>query len=149
MSRYGKAKFTEAMLTEHALRASRWGSNVTINSVPIPQPFQRVEARRAKPAPVFPGLCVAAGLPRPECEFQFHPLRRWRFDYAFVVPMVAVECDGGLWRKGGGAHSHPLNIERDIEKSNTAVMLGWRILRYAPENLGNAIHDLRIILAKE
>lgn len=29
-------------------------------------------------------------------EFQFHPTRRWRFDYAIPAKKVAVEVDGGV-----------------------------------------------------
>ncbi len=93
--------------------------------------------------PVFPKLCLAAGYPEPEAEYQFHPTRKWRFDYAWPEIKLALEIDGGLWRKGGGAHSHPSNIERDMAKSNAAALLGWRILRYAPEDLATAIIDLR------
>ncbi len=93
--------------------------------------------------PVFPRLCLAAGYPEPEAEYQFHPTRKWRFDYAWPEIKLALEEDGGIWRKGGGAHSHPSNIERDIEKGNAAALLGWRILRYAPEDLALAIIDLR------
>lgn len=122
------------------------GGNVDFN-VPIAQPSNWVRNRRGKGTAVFPALCVAAGLPRPHSEHQFHAVRRWQFDYAFPESKIAVEVEGGIWRNGGGAHSHPLNIERDIEKYNAAAMLGWRVLRYAPENLGNAVHDLRVILA--
>lgn len=119
------------------------GGNVDFN-VPVQQPWARTQR---KSVPVFPNLCVASGLPRPHSEFQFHPVRRWQFDYAFPLSLIAVEVEGGIWRKGGGAHSHPSNIERDLAKYNAAAILGWRILRYAPEDLGNAIHDLRVVLA--
>lgn len=122
------------------------GGNLDFN-VPIVQPTNWVRNRRGKGTAVFPALCVAAGLPRPHSEHQFHAVRRWQFDYAFPEPKIAVEVEGGIWTKGGAGHSHPLGIERDIEKYNAAAMLGWRVLRYAPENLGNAVHDLRIILA--
>ena len=45
-------------------------------------------------------------------EYQFHPTRKWRFDFAHLDRKIAVECEGGIWRQGGGAHSHPLNILR-------------------------------------
>jgi hypothetical protein len=90
-------------------------------------------------------LCKDAGLQLPVPEYEFHPTRKWQFDYAFPLLKIAVEIEGGIWRQGGGAHSHPLNIERDIEKYNAAAILGWRVLRYAPEDIGNAINDLRRI----
>ena len=41
----------------------------------------------------------AAGL-RPESEFRFHKLRRWRFDFAFPDRKIGIECEGGTWSNG-------------------------------------------------
>lgn len=62
-------------------------------------------------------------------EHQFHPLRHYAFDWASPGHKVAVEYEGGIWRGGGGAHSHPTNIERDIDKHNAAQLLGWIVIR--------------------
>ncbi len=151
MARSAHAKHFAELWMAQSRDKSRWSGNLSPD-VPVAQPFHMpVSAaieRQIRKYQVFPSWCVAAGLPRPLIEHRFHGLRRWRFDWAWPVSLIAVECEGGIWRKGGGAHSHPSNIERDLEKYNAAAMLGWRILRYAPEDLGNAIHDLRIILAK-
>lgn len=98
---------------------------------------------KPKTASLFPGMCVAAGYPRPVEEYQFHPTRKWRFDFAWPEKKLAIEQEGAIWQRGGGGHSHPLGIERDIDKYNAAALLGWRILRYAPEDLALAIIDLR------
>ncbi len=84
---------------------------------------------------VFKQLCEDLELPVPVTEHSFHPVRKWRFDYAWPDQMVALEVEGGIWRPGGGAHSRPKNIERDIEKYNTATLMGWRILRVQPAHL--------------
>ena len=60
-------------------------------------------------------------------EFQFHPTRRWRFDYAFPTLQVAVEVDGGVWT--GGRHINPAGYINDMEKLNTAASMGWLVLR--------------------
>lgn len=73
-----------------------------------------------------------------EREYQFHPERKFRFDYAWPEKKIALEVEGGLWRKGGGAHSHPKGILRDIEKYNLATTLGWRVIRvtsHKPEKI--------------
>jgi len=91
----------------------------------------------ASTSPIYPliGLCRTAGLPVPTPEWKFHPGRAWQFDYAWPLHFVALEIEGGIWKKGGGAHSHPLNIERDLEKYSEAAILGWRVLRVPPEAL--------------
>lgn len=68
-------------------------------------------------------------------EHLFHPVRKWRFDLAILSHKIAIEIEGGIWIEGGGAHSHPANIIRDIEKYNAAVLHGWRLIRVVPEDL--------------
>lgn len=78
--------------------------------------------------------------PEPEREFHFHPVRRWKFDFAWPAALVAVEVEGGVFREGGGAHSHPTNIIRDIEKYNTAAFMGWIVVRMAEREInGNPV----------
>lgn len=54
--------------------------------------------------------------------------RKFRADFAWPERRLLVECNGGLWMRGGGAHSRPANIKRDIEKAQWAIRLGWRLL---------------------
>ena len=65
-------------------------------------------------------------------EFQFHPTRRWRFDYAFPTLQVAVEVDGGVWT--GGRHINPAGYINDMEKLNTAASMGWLVLRITTDD---------------
>ncbi len=72
---------------------------------------------------------LAPGLPEPEAEYRFHPTRRWRFDWSWVSCKVAVEIEGNAWNaKGGGRHMQ----DGDLEKYNSAVLAGWRVLRFSP-----------------
>jgi very-short-patch-repair endonuclease len=70
-------------------------------------------------------------------EHRFHPVRRWRFDYAILDYKIAIEKDGGVWMKGGGAHSRPQNILRDMEKLTQAALLGWTVIRRTPDQLSS------------
>ncbi len=90
----------------------------------------------------FSAACKAWGLPVPTREHQFMPGRKWRFDYAWPEHRVAVEMEGGIWMRGGGAHSRPANIERDMEKYNAATLRDWRVLRYSPRRMLDAIPEI-------
>lgn len=68
-----------------------------------------------------------------EREYVFHQSRRWRFDFALVEHLIAIEIEGAIWQRGGGGHSHPSGIESDIEKYNAAAVLGWRVFRFMPD----------------
>lgn len=70
-----------------------------------------------------------------ECvkEHKFHPTRRWRFDYAIPTAKIAIEVEGGVWT--GGRHTSPKGFLNDMEKYNTATIMGWRLLRTTPERL--------------
>jgi len=93
----------------------------------------------------FPTLCVMAGLPPPVAEHRFHPVRKWRFDFAWPDRKVALEVEGGVFVQG--RHSRGAGIRADIEKYNTATLLGWRVLRYLPEQLQAATADVAKALA--
>ena len=70
-----------------------------------------------------------------ECvkEYRFHSTRKWRFDYAIPEHKIAIEVEGGVWT--GGRHTSPKGFLGDMEKYNTATVMGWRVLRTTPEDL--------------
>ncbi|MBD5240507.1 MAG: hypothetical protein HDS59_00240 [Barnesiella sp.] len=70
-----------------------------------------------------------------ECvkEFKFHPIRKWRFDYAIPAHKIAIEVEGGVWT--GGRHTSPKGFLGDMEKYNTATLMGWRVFRTIPDEL--------------
>ena len=71
----------------------------------------------------------AAKLPEPKREFAFCPTRRWRFDFCYPDKMLAIECDGGTWKLSG--HTSGKGHERDCEKRNEAVLMGYRVLTFS------------------
>lgn len=75
---------------------------------------------------MFPG-CVA--------EHRFHPLRKWRFDWAWPDRFVAMEIEGGHWKNG--RHTRGKGFENDMEKYNEAAIAGWTVIRVTHDMLRN------------
>ena len=90
--------------------------------------------------------CRLAKLPEPTMEYRFAAPRRWRFDFAWIGHKLALECDGGGWVNG--RHSRGSGIEKDCEKQNAAVTVGWRLLRCTPAMLrdGRALQAIEAVL---
>lgn len=60
-------------------------------------------------------------------EHRFHPVRKWRFDYAWPQYKIALEIEGAVWSRG--RHTRGSGFVKDIEKYDEAVLLGWRLVR--------------------
>jgi len=82
----------------------------------------------------------------PVHEYRFHPVRKWRFDFAFVGERIAVEVEGATW--AGGRHTRGSGFEADCEKYNTAACLGWRVVRVTSVMVrdGRAINFIKLIM---
>lgn len=80
-------------------------------------------------------------------EYEFHPVRKWRFDYCIIELMIAIEQEGGVFgyrRKDGtrsekGAHSSVVGMMNDMEKYNAANEMGFSLIRRTPDAL--VTHD--------
>ncbi len=88
---------------------------------------------REESSPLFVAVCKAHGLPAPTPEYRFAPPRRWRFDWAFIEPKLAVEIQGGTF--SGGRHTRGGALRKEYEKLNAAACLGWRVLMLLPEQV--------------
>jgi hypothetical protein len=104
--------------------------------------WKATEAVRSTPPPIYPlvGLARAAGLPQVLPEYTWHPTRKYRADYAMPMHRVLIEVDGGLFVNGG--HSRGAARLHDMAKDRAATLLGWRTLRYAPEEFDSIVADL-------
>lgn len=85
-------------------------------------------------------------LPLPVREHKFHPVRKWRFDFAYVGEKIAIECEGGVW--SFGRHTRGEGFTEDCAKYNQAAVLGWRVLRFTKDMIdsGQATHCIRQVL---
>lgn len=65
----------------------------------------------------------------------------WRFDFAWPQFKLIVEINGGVWMPGGGAHSHPIDITRNMAKQNDAALERFYVMQFTPDDVkkGSAI----------
>lgn len=68
------------------------------------------------------------GGPQLKAEHQFHPERKWRFDFAHLPTLTAIEIEGGVL-SGRSRHTKPTGFIKDCEKYNAATRAGWAIFR--------------------
>ena len=68
-------------------------------------------------------------------EFKFHPVRKWRADFAIPSAKLLIEIEGGFWIQG--RHSRGGGGESDMEKYNTSAIMGYALLRFSPKQANN------------
>jgi len=88
-----------------------------------------------KPFDEFIELCKAHGLPIPEREYRFHPIRWWRIDYCWPEYKLAVEIEGGIWIYG--RHNRAIGYKKDMEKYNQLAIQGYWKLQFTPQEITN------------
>ena len=96
-------------------------------------------------------------------EYQFHPTRKWRFDFIICRlevqsiydskistsqaikdgKLIAVEIEGGIYSQG--RHTRGSGFMKDCEKYNTAAARGWKVFRFPSSMVedGSAIKFLK------
>ena len=79
-------------------------------------------------------------------ELEFHPSRKWRFDWAIPSLKIAIEYEGIFSKKSG--HTTISGYTKDCEKYNAAQILGWKVLRYTAKNYQGLGNDLKKLIKK-
>jgi very-short-patch-repair endonuclease len=69
---------------------------------------------------------------RTEAEYQWDDERKWRADLACLEHHILFEVDGGKWH---GGHRRGKALEDDYERQNSAILDGWRLLRFTNEQV--------------
>lgn len=113
-----------------------------------------VKAKRVRTEPsaedVLDAQLQSEGITCYERQYKFATSigRKWASDFGFYSDRVLVEVEGGLYRRGGGAHSTGPAIERDMEKLNDATLLKWRMLRFTTEEAlnGTALAFIKLVI---
>lgn len=86
--------------------------------------------KQSAPEAEFALHCRAHKL-TPVPEFKFHPVRKWRADFAFPAHMILIEIEGGVWIQG--RHQTGKGFSADCEKYSHAALLGYRVFRFTPD----------------
>ena len=81
----------------------------------------------------FELLWRAHGGPELEKEFRFHPVRKWRADFAHLPSRTLIEIEGGIYVNG--RHNRGAGFAADLEKYLEASLAGWRVVRLGPNEL--------------
>lgn len=74
-------------------------------------------------------LAVAERYGKPVREWEFHPVRKWRFDLAWPALRVAFEREGLAKPGGKSRHTQKDGYAGDCEKYNEASLSGWVVIR--------------------
>lgn len=120
-----------------------------MSAVPVRDlPMLRARAARTAAEDTLALQLRIDDLPEPMREYQACPERRFRWDFAWPDLRVLVEVQGGIWRKGGGAHSRPSNIERDVAKAQLAALHGWVVCPVTTDEVrsGEAVKTIARVL---
>lgn len=72
-----------------------------------------------------------------EQEYKFHPKRKWRADFLITGTKILVEVEGGIW--SGGRHTRGKGYIGDMEKYNSAAMMGFIVLRFSTEQVKSGL----------
>lgn len=80
-----------------------------------------------------------------EEEYRFDAVRKWRFDFAVPVLMIAVEFNGGVFDRNG-SHTSVYNVGKDNEKLNAASIQGWKVLRFTAVDYKDLLTELNKIV---
>jgi very-short-patch-repair endonuclease len=144
-------RWTEAELAAH--RARQRGEAEPAPPAPTAaSAAARASAKRERSteAPDIEGALVVelqrAGLGGYVRNHRFDPRRRLELDFAWLVPRVAIEVQGGIHSRG--AHVRPKGYQRDAEKSRRAQLMGWLVLPCTAEDVrtGAIVEDVETAL---
>lgn len=141
--------FARALMPKPPKQAEMGGMETDAASVLLTSMQRSREGKRAKSnskEDEFDFQLRSMMLPKFERQVMFAKSigRRWMFDFACSAYMLAVEVEGldvrvvqnDQRRSGrefivGGRHATVDGIQEDMSKYNTAILLGWSVLRFS------------------
>jgi very-short-patch-repair endonuclease len=101
--------------------------------IPASQAKPKIPKAKSEPEEAFAIAWKALNGPAPEREFEFNPMRKWRFDFCWPDVQIAVEIEGGIYEGDHrGRHMRQLGFTDDCVKYADAALRGWRVVRLTP-----------------
>lgn len=153
------ATFTQAFVDAHQAKLAakkRVEAQAIIKAVPVTPAIPGIK-KPNKPATkqrngyntaVVLAYFKEMGLPEPIPEYHFAKEamgRNWRFDFAWPTvlwtdgrlthPGLALECQGGIFQKGGGRHNRGAAMLKEWEKLNAAAAMNYRVIYCQPSEI--------------
>lgn len=83
----------------------------------------------------------------PVREYRFIEKKQNRFDIALPEQKIAIEWEGGIFSHG--RHTRGVGYAKDCDKYNSAVLLGWRLLRFTSLSVREGWLDNILSMIKE
>ena len=121
--------------------------------IPVRLPIRKAMAEAAKGAPSHLEALLAtqlalAGLKGVKTQFKAIPGRQFKWDFAFPESRLLIEVQGGTFSRKKSGHKTGMGINRDCEKSNLAVIAGWRVLAFDTKHIhsGQALAWIQLAL---
>ena len=75
-----------------------------------------------------------------QCQYKFHPTRKWKFDVANPFYKIAIEVNGAIWTNG--RHSRGSGLVKEYEKMRAAAALHWYVFAYDPKSIHLITEDM-------
>lgn len=74
-------------------------------------------------------------------EYRFNPERKWRSDWYIPQLNCLLEFEGGVFQQNGG-HNSVKDYTKDLNKYNSAIQLGFRLIRLNAINYKSLLTEL-------
>jgi len=100
---------------------------------------KRRSAKQGTRQPSEGETVLATHLKACKIGYKFHLKRKWRADFLITGTKILVEVEGGIWIAGGGRHTRGKGYIGDMEKYNSAAMMGFTVLRFSTEQVKSGL----------
>ena len=132
------------MTTTESSKKKSLKSSQPTGSSSLPKPRKESSLERK-----FKLIWQSVNGPSLEEEYKFHPVRKWRSDFAHIESKVMIEIEGAVWT--GGRHTRGAGYIKDCEKYNEAAFNGWAVISLTGSDINqeNLLRIKDLIIARK